>query len=311
TQWGSMLLWRWQVLANNNAPSEAWARERMRAPVVRVLHPIRGGQEESYRDLPPLSLSELDVPVDGLELEPGAAGLADMRPEMLGIEPAAHRHFEVREQGSIHRLEIHVAAEVAGEVHDDAPVHRLEFHVRVGIDAAHSRPDVAVDVGRVDRSAGRADVHFAVHGAGVHFGRCAGDAHRAVHRLDRDFDAARNANLKFHTHVVVPRRAVAVRLVVSLVASRPLAPERAHEDVLAAGSELLGVESHDSRIAFPPTLGPHDLDLLAARLIPGEAAVHVLDPDPTADGNAAGPFETLGGLSRLSGSGQREASEKE
>src|SRR5678815_3581662 len=110
----------------------------MRAPVVRVLHPIRGGQEESYRDLPPLSLSELDVPVDGLELEPGAAGLADMRPEMLRIEPAAHRHLEVREQGSIHRLEIHVAAEVAGEVHDVVPVHRLELHVRVGIDAALS-----------------------------------------------------------------------------------------------------------------------------------------------------------------------------
>src|SRR6476646_11557427 len=111
----------------------------MRAPVVRVLHPIRGGQEESYRGLPPLSLSKLDISVDGLELEPGPTGLADMRPEMLRIEPAAHRHLEVREQGPVHGLEVDVAAEVAGEVHDDAAVHRLELHVRVGIDAAHSR----------------------------------------------------------------------------------------------------------------------------------------------------------------------------
>src|SRR6185369_14042537 len=104
----------------------------MWTPVVLVLQPIRAGQEESYRAR--LSLSQLDVSVDGLELEAWAPRFPDMGPQVLGVETAADCHLEVREQRSVHRFQIDVAAEVAGEVDDHTAVHRLELHVGVRID---------------------------------------------------------------------------------------------------------------------------------------------------------------------------------
>src|SRR5256885_317620 len=119
----------------------------------------------TFRQL--LSVPQLDVSVYGLEADSRPARLANVRPQVLEVHPAADRHLEIRVQRPIDGLQVHIRAELATELDDDVSGDRREAHRRVRVHLAESRADVAVDARRVDRSAGGAHVDLAVDSSGV------------------------------------------------------------------------------------------------------------------------------------------------
>src|SRR6185437_4359775 len=246
--------------------------------------------------LPHLPPPQLDAAVHRFELEMRAAGLADVGMQVFGIDAAAQRHLEVGIQRAVHRFEIDVAAEVGRELDADAAVHRRELHVGVGIDAADTGADAAVDVAGVDRSAARGDIDLAVDRAGVDLRRGAVDGDRAVDRVHADFDALGHEHAEIDPYIVVAHAAVAMRVVAVLVASRAVPPEGADHDAGVVGAELAGGEAHDGGIAAPPVLGRHDLDVVAGTGRHGDRPVEVADANPGAGGNLSGPVEGVAAL---------------
>src|SRR6185437_1272511 len=203
---------------------------------------------------------------------------------------------EVGIQRAVHRFEIDVPAEVGRELDADAAVHRRELHIGVGIDAADTGADAAVDVAGVDRSAARCDIDLAVDRAGIDLRRCAVDGHGAVDRVHADFDALRHEHAEIDPYIVVAHAAVAMRVVAVLVASRAVPPEGADHDAGIVRAELGGGEADVGRIAAPPVLGRHDLDVVTRRGRHGDRPVEVANANPGAGGNLSGPVEGVAAL---------------
>src|SRR5262249_8993877 len=107
-----------------------------------------------------LTLSKLDVSVDGREAHTALTRLADVRAKMLGIESAAERHLEVRVERPIHGREVYVAVEFARKLDAHAAVHGAEVHPVGGIHVTHSNANAPIRGLGVDRSTGRRHLHL-------------------------------------------------------------------------------------------------------------------------------------------------------
>ena len=85
-----------------------------------------------------LPAPQLDVAVHRLEADLRPAGAADVRPEMLRVQPTAQRHLEVRVQRPFTVSSSTSAPESPPELHRHVAVHRLNF-IRPSGSSAPSR----------------------------------------------------------------------------------------------------------------------------------------------------------------------------
>src|SRR5947209_871821 len=166
-------------------------------------------------DINSLLVAQLDVAVDGLEANSGAARLPDVGPKMLWIQPASERHLEIGVQRTVERLQVDICSEITTELDDDVPGNGREAHRSVGIQPPQFRTHVAVDAGRVDRPASGADFDFAVDRGGFDLRRCPIDGHRAVDRVHADSYTFRHEHSEFDGDIVV---------VIVVVIVAPVAP---------------------------------------------------------------------------------------
>src|SRR5579884_62179 len=120
----------------------------LRIRFTRVLRSeeIRARRREGYRSWrlwPLLPFPQLDVALHRFELDPGTARLPDVRAQVFGIEPPAHRHLEVRVERAVDGLQLDVGAEITRELDAHASIDRRELHVIVRVHLADACPNAA------------------------------------------------------------------------------------------------------------------------------------------------------------------------